>query len=68
MTERITMNNILYSISKDDIQQEALVTLGRPLTEEEMSKVSKLLQFGLGENLIGIYKIIFNEIAKTQLC
>ncbi len=68
MTERITMNNILYSISKDDIQQEALVTLGRPLTEEEMDKTSKLLQFGLGENLIGIYKIIFNEIAKTQLC
>lgn len=62
------MNNILYSISKDDIQQEALVTLGRPLTEEEMDKTSKLLQFGLGENLIGIYKIIFNEIAKTQLC
>lgn len=68
MTEKITMNNILYSISKDDIQQEALVTLGRPLTEEEMDKTSKLLQFGLGENLIGIYKIIFNEIAKTQLC
>ncbi len=56
-----------YLCSQICIICQSIATVGRQL-KEEMSKVSKLLQFGLGENLIGIYQIIFNGIAKTQLC
>ena len=54
-----TDNEVLYIITKNDLQEEAEHYLGREMDEEEYSKAKKLLEFGIGENLIYTYWSIF---------
>lgn len=55
-------NDIIYSICVEDIQNEAKIEIGRELNDDELSEFIKLLQYGLGENMILMYRNIFNEI------
>jgi hypothetical protein len=55
-------NDIIYSICVEDIQNEAKIEIGRELIDDELSEFIKLLQYGLGENMILMYRNIFNEI------
>lgn len=56
------MNKTIFSIDIQDVQGEALIALGRTLSEDEMDKAIELLEFGLGENMVIMYRNIFNEI------
>jgi hypothetical protein len=55
-------NEILYTITKEDFQEEAIHYLGREMNDEEYAKAKKLLEFGVGENLRHIYWGIFSEL------
>ena len=55
-------NNTIYSITREDLQFEAKLNLGRELNEEEIIKAKKHLEFGLGESIGIIYNTIFKEI------
>ncbi|MBO4876286.1 MAG: hypothetical protein J5542_13360 [Bacteroidales bacterium] len=59
------MSEIVYSIDTDDIQNEAKIVLGRNLNQEELDKTIKLVQYGMGENMIVMYQYIFDEILRT---
>lgn len=55
-------DKILYSITEEDVQLEASRILGRGLNEDEILKVKKHLEFGIGESIDIIYNCIFSEI------
>jgi hypothetical protein len=55
-------NEILFSITKEDLLGEAEFYLGRQMTEDEYAKAKKLLEFGTGENLINLFRDIFLEL------
>jgi len=55
-------NELLFSISLEDLQSEALRIIGRTLTEEEVDIAKKGLEFGLLTGIDIIYKTIFFEM------
>ncbi len=55
-------NEILFTITKEDLQEEAFHYLGREMNEEEYVKAKKLLEFGVGENIRHTYWGIFFEL------
>lgn len=55
-------NEILFSITKADLQEEAEHYLGRKMNEEEYAQAKKLLEFGAGENFRHTYWGIFFEL------
>ncbi len=58
----IQQSEIIFAITKEDLQFEAIHYLGREMNEGEYAKAKKLLEFGVGENLIHIYLGIFLEL------
>lgn len=56
------MDKHIFVIDIQDIQNEAFIALGRTLNDEEMDKAIKLLEFGLGEQMLMMYSNIFDEI------
>lgn len=52
---------VLYQITEEDVQYEAILHLGRRLTEDEITRTKKLLEFGIGESIGIIYRTIFDE-------
>ena len=59
--------DIVYAICKKDIQSEAEYFLGRELTEYEMQSAVKMLEYGVGESLMGIMSTIMGEIRQQNL-
>ncbi|GHT68419.1 hypothetical protein AGMMS50239_33460 [Bacteroidia bacterium] len=57
-------DNIIYQISIDDLQYEAMEALGRELTEEEIDIAKDAFEWGLGETNHIIYNTIFTEMIK----
>lgn len=57
-----TNNEPIYSITRSDLQIEAVRTLGRELDEDEILQAKKHLEYGIGESLGIIYNTIFNEV------
>lgn len=55
-------NEILFSITKEDLYEEGEFYLGRKITEDEYAQAKKLLEFGAGENLRHTYWGIFYEL------
>jgi hypothetical protein len=55
-------NEILYSISIEDLQIEAERVLGRKLGNAEILRSRKYLEFGIGESIGIIYNTIFEEL------
>jgi len=62
MINQIEKDEILYMITKKDLQHEAQLFIGRELNEDEYLKAKKLLEWGIGENLVFTYSNIFSEI------
>ena len=54
--------DVVYAICAKDIQSEAEYSLGRELTEDEMQSAVKMLEYGIGESLMGIMNAIMDEI------
>ncbi|MBM4054038.1 MAG: hypothetical protein FJ264_05085 [Planctomycetes bacterium] len=57
-------NEILYAITKEDVQLEARRILGRELDDREILQAKKHLEFGIGESINSVYNCIFNEIIR----
>jgi len=55
-------NEIIFAITKDDLQYEAKEKIGRELTEEEVLDAKKALGYGIGESIGIIYQTILTEI------
>ena len=53
---------ILFAITVEDVQHEAMEILGRKLNDEELSTAGKYLSYGIGESIGIIYNTIFKEM------
>jgi hypothetical protein len=53
---------IVWSLTEFDVQAEALQTLGRILTDEELDIATKAFEWGIGESIRIIYNTIFTEM------
>jgi len=58
-------NEIIFQITEEDVQNEAMDRIGRTLTDDEMYYAKKGICGGLGDiTLILTYSTIFNEMSK----
>jgi len=55
-------NNILFAITVEDIQEYAVVKIGRELSEEELRIAKKGLEWGLLTNIDAVYNCIVTEM------
>lgn len=55
-------DDIIYGITREDLQCEALEKMGRELTEEEIHIAKKGLDSGIGSSLDIVYETIFSEM------
>jgi hypothetical protein len=62
--ETLEMNQIVYAITIEDVQDESLNKIGRTLNEEEIDFASKALNMGIGTSIGIIYNTIFKEVIK----
>ncbi|MBI2967547.1 MAG: hypothetical protein HYY40_07015 [Bacteroidetes bacterium] len=60
--ETLQSNEIVFAITKDDLQYEAKEKIGRELTDEEIKIAKKGLEFGLLTSIDTVYKTIFSEM------
>jgi len=59
-----TNSKIIFSISEDDVQIEAIEKIGRKLTFDEMQIAKKGLEFGILTGIHIIYNTILSEMIK----
>ena len=64
MKMEIDLNETVYLLTKEDIQNEAKERLGRKLTEEEFLDIKKRLNYGIGENMLDIVPAVFSDYFK----
>ena len=63
---KMTENGIVFQITKEDVQNEAIERIGRKLTENEIDIAKKGIEWGLGDiTLMITYDTIFNEMIKS---
>lgn len=55
-------NEILFTITKGDLQEEAQEKIGRELTDDEIRIAKKGLESGLLTDIETVYQTIFNEM------
>jgi len=60
--EPLEKDKIVFSITLEELQIEALEKIGRTLTEEEIHIAKKGLEFGLLTDIESIYATIFREM------
>jgi allophanate hydrolase subunit 2 len=60
--ETLNSNDVVFLISKADLQHEAQKKIGRKLNFEEIEIARKGLQFGLLTDIETIYRTIFFEM------
>ncbi len=60
--ETLQANEIVFAITKEDLQDQAKEKIGRELTDEEILIAKKALEWGIGESIGIVYNTIFSEI------
>ncbi|HQA87153.1 MAG TPA: hypothetical protein PK448_06265 [Bacteroidales bacterium] len=55
-------NEILFSITVEDVQSEAIEKIGRKLNDDEIRIAKKGLEFGLLTTIDVVYSTIFNKM------
>lgn len=60
--ETLNKKELMFSISLEDLQYEALEKIGRTLTDGEIQVAKKGLEFGLLTDIDTIYNTIFFEM------
>ncbi len=60
--ETLQANEIVFAITKEDLQYEAKEKIGRELTDEEILIAKKGLEWAIGESIGIVYNTIFSEI------
>lgn len=58
----VEKENLVFSITLSDLQQEALEKIGRKLSEDEIYVAKKGLQSGLSFDIGTVYNAIFYEM------
>ncbi len=64
--ETINKDDILFYISKETLQYEAMEKIGRSLTEEELDIAKDGLEWGLMTDIETVYNTIFLEMIKQK--
>jgi len=64
--ETINKDDILFYISKETLQYEAMEKIGRSLTEEELDVARKGLEWGLTFDIETVYNTILFEMIKDK--
>jgi len=58
-------NEIIFVITKEDLQDEAMENIGRELTDDEINTAIKGINYGLGTMALDVtYHTIFTEMIK----
>ena len=60
--DKLKKKEIVFSISIEDLQIEAMEKIGRTLTDEEIEVAKKGLEMGLLTDIDSIYNTIFFEM------
>jgi hypothetical protein len=55
-------DDVLYAISKKDVQAEAIDRFGRLLTDDEINEVQKKLSWGIGESMNTLYASVLKDL------
>ncbi len=66
MNETILKSDLLYYISKEDLQGYAIEKIGRELDEEELNIAKKGLESGINTDLSTIYNTILFEMIEEN--
>ena len=66
MLGKVEREELLFYITKEDVQNEAIEKLGRQLTDDELHIAQKGLDWGLTTDIDIIYKTIFDEMIKQK--
>lgn len=64
--ETINKDDILFYISKETLQYEAMEIIGRSLTEEELDFARKGLEWGLMTDIDTVYNAIMSEMIQKK--
>lgn len=59
-------DEIVFSITKEDLQLEAQEKMGRELTDDEILIAKKGLEWGLLTNIETVYQTIFKEMMNHE--
>lgn len=59
-------NEIIFAITREDLQVEAKEKIGRELTDEEIRVAKKGLEWGLLTDIETVYQTIFKEIINYE--
>ena len=62
MLGKVDRDEVLFYISKEDVQNEAMEKLGRHLTDDELYIAQKGLDSGLMFDIDTVYRTIFDEM------
>ena len=64
--ETIKINELVFTITLEDLQSEAFEKIGRTLADEEIRVAKKGLEFGLLTGIDTVYKTIFTEMISNE--
>lgn len=63
--EQLNRNDLIYWIDKDFVQNTAQERIGRDLNDEEVTQLTKLVEFGLWDAVYDTVKIAIDEITQS---
>ena len=64
--ETIKLKDLLFGITKEDVQIKAMEKIGRRLAEDELKTAEKELEAGLAFDIDAVYSAIFDEIVNQK--
>jgi len=60
--EQLNRNDLIYWIDKDFVQNTAQERIGRSLNDDEIERLTKLIEFGLWDAVYDVVKIAIDEV------
>ena len=66
MKNTIKLDDLLFGITKEDVQIRAMEKIGRRLMEDELKIAQKGLESGLTFDIDAIYSAIFDEMIERK--
>ena len=64
--EQLNTDDLIYWIDKDFVQNTAQERIGRSLNDEEITQLTKLVEFGLWDTVFDTVKIAIDEVAENN--
>lgn len=62
----IKRSDLLFYITKEDLQNEAMSKLNRKINDDEMNEGKDMLEWGIGESINIIYNEIFYSLENKE--